>query len=240
MNRNPQISVIVPVFNAAAHVPVAVACLERQRWPGLELILVDSSTDGSSGAVRAAAPAARYVYQERRGPGAARNAGLALASGPWIAFLDVDDAWPDDALAVMAAALEAHPAALFVLGRTAFEPADTEPWVSPNFGAGLYRREVFARAGLLPEDRPYGEDVEWFLRVREAGLPYVTVDHVTLRYRRRAGSHSAGLSWRKMGLASIIRASLARRREAGARARELPLLSGSPDDPRATGPVSPP
>jgi glycosyltransferase involved in cell wall biosynthesis len=239
MNRNPLISIIVPVFNAADLLPAAVGCIRRQGWAETELIIVDSSTDGSGGAVRGAAPEARYVWQEKRGPGAARNAGLALAAGQWIAFLDVDDAWPDDTLKVLAAALAAQPAALFVLGQTTLEPAAVPPWISPNLGAGLYRREIFDRAGLLSENLPHGEDIEWFLRIREAKLPYVTLDHVTLRYRRREGSLRAGLSWREFGLESMIRASLARRRASDGRACELPLLSGSKDDPRASGPVSP-
>ena len=74
--------------------------------------------------------------------------------------------------------------------------------------------------------------------MRETGITYTTVDHVTLCYRRHTGGITTGLSWREFGLESVIRASLARRRQAGARAGELPLLSGSRDDPRATGPVN--
>lgn len=236
MNGPPLISVIIPVLNAEPYLAAALASVTRQQWPRVEIVIVDSSTDGTSAAVRAAVPGATYVYQEKRGVSAARNAGFALSRGDWVTFLDVDDEWQDGALTVLAAALVAQPAALFALGKTRFDPPTVEPWVSPNLGAGLYRREVFTRVGLFDEARPLAEDVEWFLRVREQGVAYATVDQITLCYRRqRSDSLTAGRGWREFGLEAMIRASLARRRQAGGgQAGELNLLSGSKDDPRAS------
>jgi hypothetical protein len=136
--------------------------------------------------------------------------------------------------------LQAATAALFVLGRTCFlaPGEEQEPWLSPNLGAGLYRRELFTRAGTLNESCWFIEDVDWFLRIREAGLPYVALAEVTLLYRRGTGGVTHGRSWRDPELLATLRSSLARRREATGRAEELPFLSDARTDPRAHGPVS--
>lgn len=242
MTPPPVISVVMPVFNGAAWLAASLASIRGQDGPAREIILVDDgSTDDSERVARQAAPEVRYFRQENRGQSAARNAGVGQARGALIAFLDQDDLWPAGSLAVREQALAAQPNALFVLGLTRFVgpvPA-VEPWVAPNLGAGLFRRELFARIGPFNETHRLVDDVEWFLRIREAGLPYATLAAETLHYRRGTGGATSGRSWHDPELRAAVRASLARRRLATGRAGELPLLSGSPRDPRAVGPVNP-
>lgn len=238
MNPEPVVSVIMPVYNGARWLPDSLGSIRRQGVAGLELIVVDDgSTDGSAETVVRLAPEARCLRQENRGPSAARNAGLALARADLIAFLDHDDVWPENSLSVRLRALQAAPAVFFVVGRTRFlgGAAGVEPWVSPNLGAGLYRRSLFTRLGGFNEQSRLTDDVEWALRLREAGLAYLTLSEVTLHYRRDTGGVTHGRSWRDAELLATLRDSLARRRQATGRAAELPLLSGSRADPRANG-----
>jgi glycosyltransferase involved in cell wall biosynthesis len=237
----PFVSVIMPVYNGACWLPESLASIRRQAVPGLEIIVFDDgSTEDIAPVVRMHCPEARYLRHENRGPAATRNVALGHATGALITFLDHDDVWPDGSLAARLRALAENPAALFVLGRTRFlATGETpDPWVGTNLGAGLYRRELFSRVGLLNERCEFIEDVEWFLRVREAGLPYVTIADVTLHYRRGTGGVTHGRSWGEAEVLATVRASLSRRRQAGAVAPELPLLSGSKTDPRAAGPVN--
>ena len=89
------ISVIIPIYNAAVHLPEMLRCLSEQTVRNLEIILVnDGSTDESADICLAAAqedPRICYVYQENAGVSAARNRALTKASGDYIAFLDADD-----------------------------------------------------------------------------------------------------------------------------------------------------
>ena len=89
------ISVIIPIYNAAVHLPEMLRCLSEQTVRDLEIILVnDGSTDESADICLAAAqedPRICYVYQENAGVSAARNRALTKASGDYIAFLDADD-----------------------------------------------------------------------------------------------------------------------------------------------------
>lgn len=98
MERKPEVSVIMPVFNGADHIAESIGSVIRQTHKNWELIVSDDgSTDETLEVV------SRFVSEDKRvfvcsggrrqGPGAARNVGLGEARGRWIAFLDADDLW---------------------------------------------------------------------------------------------------------------------------------------------------
>jgi glycosyltransferase involved in cell wall biosynthesis len=96
----PLISVVMPVYNRARYVAEAVNSILAQIYPKFELIIVDDgSTDGSPEIVRALAARDRRIrllFQPHYSQGRARNAGIALACGEYIAHMDDDDiALPD-------------------------------------------------------------------------------------------------------------------------------------------------
>ena len=98
MPANSTISIIMPMYNAAAFLPGALACICSQTWTDWELVAVD---DGSSDEtaelfkrLTAEIPQpVRYHRQENGGGFAARNTGLDLATGGFLAFYDCDDQW---------------------------------------------------------------------------------------------------------------------------------------------------
>ncbi|WP_212525595.1 glycosyltransferase [Actibacterium sp. MT2.3-13A] len=106
----PLISVIVPVYNVAGHVAACLDSLRGQSLADFEVIVVDDgSTDDSAARARAAAgddARFRFVAQQNRGLSGARNAGLDLARGAFIAFVDSDDRVAPDYLARLHGALE--------------------------------------------------------------------------------------------------------------------------------------
>ena len=93
--KQPLISVIVPVYNVENYIYACLDCLLLQTWKNLEIILVDDgSTDSSSILCDAAAlhdARIRVVHQKNGGLSAARNAGVDAARGEWIGFVDSDD-----------------------------------------------------------------------------------------------------------------------------------------------------
>ena len=107
----PRISVVIPLYNKASSIAAAVASVLGQTFGDLELIVVDDgSTDGSASIVRELGdPRLRLVAQANAGPGAARNRGLADATGEYVAFLDADDEWEPKLLHLAVTALDAHP-----------------------------------------------------------------------------------------------------------------------------------
>jgi hypothetical protein len=100
----PLVSVVTPVWNAAATLAETVASVRAQSLGDWELLLVDdASTDGSLGLARTLAaedPRIRVLARERNGgAGAARNDAIRAARGRLVAFLDADDRWYPEKLA---------------------------------------------------------------------------------------------------------------------------------------------
>lgn len=94
-----RVSVVIPAYNAGSTISAALSSVTAQTAVPDEIVVVDDgSTDGTSEIVRASGWPVRLLQQDRGGPSAARNAGIAAASGELIAFLDADDEWHPEKL----------------------------------------------------------------------------------------------------------------------------------------------
>jgi len=90
----PLVSVVVPVYNGDRYIGACLQSILQQDYPALELIVVDDgSTDETESRVRAFGSAVVYVRQENSGSAVARNQGVQMARGEYIAFNDGDDLW---------------------------------------------------------------------------------------------------------------------------------------------------
>lgn len=106
----PGVSVIVTAYNYAQYVGRAVESVLRQTYPVVEVIVVDDgSTDNTREVIAAFEPQVRYLYQTNAGLSAARNTGVIAASHELIAFLDADDQFEPEMIAILSAELEALP-----------------------------------------------------------------------------------------------------------------------------------
>ena len=104
------VSVVIPCYNAATWISSSLNSVAAQKWPALEVIVVDDgSTDGSVDLLRAHFPDVRVLQQRNGGAAAARNAGIQAAHGDWIAFLDADDWWLPGKLQAQMALLATQP-----------------------------------------------------------------------------------------------------------------------------------
>jgi hypothetical protein len=95
--QNEMVSVVVPAYNAERWIARTLRSAQTQTYRNLEVIVVDDgSTDNTASLVGAAAagdPRIRFVQQVNGGHSSARNAGIRLARGPFVAPLDADDLW---------------------------------------------------------------------------------------------------------------------------------------------------
>ena len=218
------LTVVVPARNAAATLASTLASLLGQEGGAPQVLVVDDASEDGTAAVAQAAGAHGVLSGPGRGPGAARNRGIAAAETPLIAFCDADDLWPSERLAVDLPHFAEDPDLEVLLGRTHFQAGDPallqnlrfpgdEPIVSiPSFGAATMRREVFARVGLIDEQLTNFEDYEWFQRARDLGGRLHNHALISQTYRIHAGSWSRRDPPRPADLIAILQRSLQLRR----------------------------
>lgn len=183
------VSAIIPTYNRRELVVHAVGTVLAQTFPVEEIIVVDDgSTDGTEAALHAAfGDRIVYVRQANAGVSAARNRGMALARGRYLALLDSDDEWLPEKTARQVEWLQAHPDFGMVLCDVARTDADRRPvdrlerrrltpedgWVlkwallEPALApvSAMFRREVYARTGGFDESLRTAEDLDFHLRV---------------------------------------------------------------------------
>lgn len=91
----PEISVVVPLFNKRQYILRCLESIQRQSHRKFEVVVIDDGSTDGSGVIASqfGDPRFRVIRQLNRGEGAARNRGIAESSSTLIAFLDADDAW---------------------------------------------------------------------------------------------------------------------------------------------------
>ena len=198
---------IIPTYNRRELVQRAIDTVLTQTRPVQEILVVDDgSTDGTGDALaRAFGDRIRYVYRANGGVSSARNHGLCLARGRYLALLDSDDEWLPRKTELQVGWLDARPEYGMVLCdvmRMNAERVDLErfsrreqiphdgqvlKWVmlTPSLvpASVMMRREVFETVGGFDESLPTGEDLDYHLKVA-ARWPIGIVDEPLVRAMR--------------------------------------------------------
>jgi glycosyltransferase involved in cell wall biosynthesis len=226
----PLVSVVVPVHDGERFLGDALKSALAQDHPRVEVVVVDDGSSDRSADIAGAFPV-RLLRQENQGVAAARNAGIEASGGQLVAFLDQDDVWLPTKLSRQVAALGARPEADFVLTRMemALEPGVPRPeWVEQEWleedqpgvvpSALLARRHVFDQIGAFDTSYRYGCDADWLARAKDAGVAWTTVDEALVRYRIHEGNGNYDRDGVRRELFRVLRASVARQRDAGRQA----------------------
>jgi glycosyltransferase involved in cell wall biosynthesis len=111
-----KVSVIIPAYNRAHLLPECLESVLAQSFQDFEIIVVDDGSTDNTHEIVSTFPA-KYAWQENQGPPGARNRGIELAHGEYVAFLDSDDALLQDALEKGVEVLDKHPEAAFSHGQ---------------------------------------------------------------------------------------------------------------------------
>lgn len=231
-----KVSVITPVFNGESFIKSAVQSVFSQTLQDWELIVVnDGSSDGTAAILDGLDdPRIRVVHQANGGVSSARNAGLELAQGEYVTFLDADDCLLPDALRARSAFLDEHPEVDIVNGSVNVVSAgDLIRIYKPDltigpllgrlttldegvfFGVNYMLRRGKIQLGRFPAGASHCEDIIFFLSLaHQANLIYGAVPDVVYEYRIQPGSAMANLDGIERGYLELLR-----------RAREMPRIS---------------
>ena len=202
----PKVSAIIPNYNRETLVGETISNLLAQTLPPFEIIVVDDgSTDQSVNVIRSFGDKVKLIQQPNQGPGAARNAGLRIATGDFIQFQDSDDLLSLNKIEVQAKLLEQNNAdiafspwvKLKIEGHNArledhvlqqampSEKLSLPCWWlrgwSTVFQSLLFRRSLLDKVGLYKTDLKIGEDGELFFRaITDSVATAFTADALTL------------------------------------------------------------
>lgn len=229
-----QISVVMPVYNGGQHLAAALeSILGQVPSPNEILVVDDGSTDNSATIARSFGSPVRVLTQANLGPAAARNLGVAHATGDLLAFLDADDLWLPDKLARQLHVLQDDPTCEAVLG-------GMENFISPELdeyqhqmlarsanqsgthhvGTLLIRRAGFQRIGPFDERWRHGEFIEWWARARQLYLSYVALPDLVLRRRLHAHNLTRREQDGRREYLGMLRELIAQRRALAKQAEE--------------------
>ncbi|HKO97823.1 MAG TPA: glycosyltransferase [Pyrinomonadaceae bacterium] len=214
---NPQVSVVLPTYNRAQTLERSIRSVLNQTFTDFELIIVDDgSTDESNSILRKFADLTNVILasRPRRGCSAARNYGIRVARGRYVAFQDSDDEWMPDKLAKAVAALEQSDKDTGVFysdmlivrsdgSVTDFRAPQLKPGVLINedtrdyqvhsigIQSAVIKRECFESVGYFDEALPRLIDLEIFIRLSDK-FRFVHSDETLVRFYLGEGISTDG------------------------------------------------
>lgn len=217
----PLVSIVIPAYNSADDLHRAIPMVERQTYGNFECVVVDDGSTDETPEVLASLsrerPWLRWVRQENGGAGAARNRGVEESAGEYIAFLDCDDLWSDEAVTVrMSPFLEYDEEEMMGVFCPAFivdaNGDPLVPWLLSDYtqpfdrvyytalngslfnpSCVIVRRSSFERVGGFCQELSPAEDFElWQRMLRTGGCFYkVSGSHVRWVQHPRSTVHTS-------------------------------------------------
>jgi len=216
------ITVIIPTFNRASFLEEAIQSvlgqdyfLGRRLGEDWEFLIVDDGSDDRTREIVGRIGGLRYVYKDHQGVSAARNLGLRLARGTFIAFLDSDDLWKKEKIRLQMEFLEAHPQAqvccaeeIWIRNGLRHNPMKKHQkqsgWIFDkvlplcllSLSSALFRRSIFDEIGDFDEDLPACEDYDLGLRLAHRYPIYFLQEQLIIK----RGGHPDQLSHQTWGM----------------------------------------
>lgn len=217
------VSVVIPTYNYGRFIGEAISGILAQTYPATEIIVVDDgSTDGTDAVVTEFGNRVQYFRQENQGVCAARNNGVARASGHYIAFADADDIWlpkklerqlakfaEDDEIGLVHCGMQEFDSktgdilSLHVEGSEGNVADDLLLWEKPVMvgpgGTIVVKREAFQKAGGFDIEIKVGEDCDFCYRVaRQVKVGFVP--EVLVNYRSHGANAHGNVTEMERGM----------------------------------------
>ena len=213
--RKPLVAVVITAYNSTELLDETLRSACGQTWPEKEIIVVDDGSPPESAALIARVvekfPGVILAREPNRGPSGARNRGVALTRGEYVAFLDHDDVWRDGLIDRLMAKIESDPKLGLVFCRIEHMRESGEPTgrisstkltgftvsdmlISDPACCGssfIARRSAYEATGGFGEAYRRGEAPEFFIRLILAGWKIEGIDDALVLYRNTADGLSA-------------------------------------------------
>jgi glycosyltransferase involved in cell wall biosynthesis len=225
----PSVSVIIPTYNRASMVKEAIQSVLSQTYKDFEIIVVDDgSTDNTRETVASLSDKVVYVYQPNSGPSSARNHGIRLAQGKYIAFLDSDDLFLQTKLEKQVACMEKNPGVL--LSHSSYQRINAEGDYIGEVKSGAFSGNVYpdiiwrciiatptvmVRSEALSEDTSFNETISigedtilWIQISRHSAI--LGIDEPLTQVRIHKNNAAFDLQAQIIGITNIIEYAIKR------------------------------
>lgn len=229
MSRDPSplVSVIMAVKDGERFLAQAIDSVLAQDYSPYEVLVVDGHSRDRTAEIARSFAGVRVVPQRGAGVAGAYNTGIDEAAGELVAFLSHDDLWAPGKLSAQVGYLRSHPEIDYVTARVEcfLEPGCAVP---PGFRRELLggpqvahimetllaRKSVFERVGRFDPEIAIANDVDWFARAGDCGIPTAVVPEVLVRKRIHDANTSMNVAVNNRDLLEVVRRSLRRKRQA--------------------------
>ena len=177
---NPLVTSIIPAFNREKYIAEAIESVLNQTYRNIEIIVIDDgSTDNTPRILSSYNGKIKYFLQPNSGASAARNSGISKASGDFISFLDSDDLWEKNKISLQMECFENNPGIDICLCNTKIfsekkiTDFDQKYIIATPYHlcSILIKKDVLKRVGYFKTNLKSGEDTDFFLRIKEMGIP---------------------------------------------------------------------
>jgi glycosyltransferase involved in cell wall biosynthesis len=213
----PKVSVIIPAYNAMTYLPATMESLLQQTFTDFEVLVIDDGSSDNTAAwvTQIRSRRVQLISQPNQGMCAARNQGIALAQGEYIAFLDADDLWHPTKLAKQVSCLDDRPEVGLVYtwtalidrlgkptGRIFASHAESDVWqqlvqrnITESGSSPMVRRCCFETVGVFDPNLPHAGDWDMCLRIA-ARYPFQVIKEPLVYYRQYSNSMSK--NWQRV------------------------------------------
>jgi len=220
------VSVILVVQNGEKYLKSAIESVMKQSHQPEEIIVVDGISTDKTATIARSFNQVSYLKQSGVGLANARNTGIDYATGDLIAFLDYDDQWTADKLKIQINHFITDPDVQYSFGcvklfaEPGFElrPGYTkssfaEPHVGRTPGTLMVRKSFLQNGGEFKPEYKIGCDFEWFTRVKDLKIPYVSIPQILLLKRIHHSNLSNNVETNRNEILKVIKQSLNFRRK---------------------------
>ncbi|MBE9212352.1 glycosyltransferase family 2 protein [Plectonema cf. radiosum LEGE 06105] len=225
---NTTFTVVMPAYNAAPYLAQTIESVLSQTFTDFELLIIDDGSTDNTAVIaedyQQKDKRVKLLIQSNRGVSATRNQGIASSNSPYIAFIDADDKWFPDKLALHYQHLEKNPHLGVSYAKVEFLTPDgkhtrkiaqgrltkLQPqhflYENPTMTVSnlVIRRQVFEEIGCFDCNMNYSEDLDFLFRIACSQWKIEGIDHVLLGYRTTQGGLSSQLYKMEQGWETLM------------------------------------
>lgn len=221
----PLVSAIIPAYNGENYLKEAIESILSQTYANYEIWVINNGSTDRTEEICQSYPQVNYRYSDKADTALARNQGLALARGEYIAYLDQDDTWEREKLMKQVRFLEEGKEYGAVIGwqKMYLEKGHVKPhWLKQDFldkpqiaylpSALMVRKRTFSTTDFFDIRLPFASDIAWFLKAKHSGIKIGILNEVVVHRRIHSDNASNKCALVQKEILMALKYSLSERR----------------------------